>query len=429
MKLRLSLILGILLLASLGGFFLVAKPAPTCDPSFVNSFEKFSGQIRSRAPLNMVYVFPRGRKAGLSHDLLTTELGDTARLRYIRYLGQGEFAEDESFPVVSTEHARQAVPILLHGKEAWVIADHGYDRPPFAGGQPRLLIHEKHGWRDETAERFPQMRSFNFNVAPLKLRDDGALDFFFGDVGSETQGDFILVNDGQDHFHRVDAPAELKDGCFMSALSFHSGEKDFLYAGACDRDRGMIQKERDRLFEVSRTGLRPLPQDFLPVRREEAGWGSVDLTATDLNQDGQTDLVTAVHNFGYTRGGIQIYRNRGDGRGFQTGPEDYFAATDKNRPAFIPFVHAGDLDNDSFPEIVAPLSPTMVKGKVLPLTTRYLLYKNNRGGALKEIGQCLPTSLPVLATADLVDLNEDGHLDLLLMAPDGRYEIYYFRPH
>ena len=86
---------------------------------------------------------------------------------------------------------------------------------------------------------------------------------------------------------------------------------------------------------------------------------------TDIDNDGWVDLFV-----GNEDGPAQLFRNRGDGTF-----EDIAAAAGVARTAFTKAVHAGDYDNDGFPDLY-----------VSNLRSTNFLYHNNRNRTFTEVG-------------------------------------------
>lgn len=410
-------------------------------PIFQSKLNKVTGQIASHDSLQIVYAFPLEYKDGKNPDFILTELqGDFwkdkrsphPRLRYIKNLGDGKFVEDESFPVFETLHARHLIPVELTEGRGFIFADHGLDAPPFAGAFPRIILKQKNGtWKEFTKELLPQNPSFNFHVNILNT-DKNKPDIFVS-VVSDTRkglGSYLLKNDGHDHFSVSDKiPEDLRKGdlCFMTnhvADLGGDGQKEIIIGG-CDRPPGTKMASRDRILHLVNGSLEYAPEESLPLRAKDESWGTVAIATADLNHDGHTDIVEAIHNFGFTQGAIQVHMNTGKDLKFRRIAQSVLEPAEKDKTSFIPWVRVGDLDGDGLPEILAPITPIFKDGKDPKLEKNFALYKNVDGDHFANVAPCLGSTLPYISDVEFMDLNNDGKLDILLLSSDGHYEIYY----
>ena len=409
--------------------------------AFQSKLTKVTGQIASKEPFQIVYAFPLDYKDGKNPDFIITELkGDFwkdkqaphPRLRYIKNLGDGKFAEDENFPVFETLHARHLVPVELNEGRGFIFADHGLDAPPFLGSFPRMILKQKDGtWREYTKELLPQNPSFNFHVTTFNMDKNGP-DLFVSVVSDagKSKGSYLLKNDGHDHFAISDKiPEDLRkgDACFMTnhvADLLGDGKKEIIIGG-CDRPPGTKMAARDRILRLVNGTLEYAPEESIPLRAKDESWGTVAIATADLNHDGHPDIVEAVHNFGFTKGAIQIHLNTGRDLKFREAEQSLLQPAEKNKTSFIPWVRLGDLDGDGLPEILAPITPIFKDGIDPKLEKNFALYKNVDGEHFANVGPCLSSKLPYISDAEFMDLNNDGKLDILLLSSDGHFEIYY----
>ncbi len=412
-------------------------------PAFQRKLSKITGQIAGRDPFQIVYAFPLNYGDGKDADFIVTELnGDFwkdkrpphPRLRYIKNLGNGNFSEDDDFPVFITEHARHLIPIELKVGRGFIFADHGLDAPPFPGAFPRIILKQKNGtWKEFTKELFPQSASFNFHITKIDTDKNGP-DIFVSVVGDarKGQGSYLLKNDGHDHFTVSDKiPEDLRNGdvCFMTNHTADlngDGGKEIIIGG-CDRAPGTRMAARDRILRVVNGSLEYAPEDSIPLRAKDESWGTVSLTSGDLNKDGHTDIVAAVHNFGFTEGAIQVHINTGVNLKFRSIDQKILEPVEKGKTSFIPWVRLGDIDGDGLPEILAPITPVFKDGKDPKLTRNFALYKNVDGEHFVNVASCLGSNLSYMSDAEFMDLDHDGKLDIFLLSSDGSYEIYYNR--
>jgi tetratricopeptide (TPR) repeat protein len=115
-------------------------------------------------------------------------------------------------------------------------------------------------------------------------------------------------------------------------------------------------------------------------------------TWTDIDNDGWVDLFV-----GNEDAPSQLFRNRGDGTF-----EDIAAKAGVARTAFTKAVHAGDYDNDGYPDLY-----------VSNLRSANLLYHNNRNGTFTEVAAAAGvTGADRGFPAWFFDYDNDGWVDL-----------------
>jgi len=412
----------------------VSQPVK-CPQHYEENFKKTSGKIDSKDPLEIVYLFPLDFGSEKDLDFIAVELGENSRLRYIKHLGEGRYAEDEAFPLIFTEHPRDLVSFTLDGKKAFAITDHGPDRAfgvenfTFTGGQPKIVVKESSGWKDRTKDYFPEMRFFNFTLTDLDLEEDGHVDFFITSISQQNENSLLLTNNGKNKFEISNrGPSEFKDPDFCYMMVKKMGKidgKEHLFLGACDRPPEATLYKRDRIALVDRGQMKLLPEDLLPKREKDPSWGTVATKIVDLNNDGLLDIVTSVHNYGFTQGGLQLYFNTGVGMKFRSPKTNYLELSEPEKPSFIPFVKTGDLNGDHYPEILVPRSVLFLNGVDPKVRQKFGLFQSQKGERFRDISHCLASSLSSVLNAEIRDFDADGRNDVLLMSYGGSYEIYF----
>jgi FG-GAP-like repeat len=409
-----------------------AEAASPCPAGFREHLRREEGKVESPLPWHIVYAFPAYLPEEHRFDLITTELpedskgGSGPRLRLIRWSPKNRLKEESEFPAIMTEHARDIRPFHWHEKNALVLADHGPDRPPFPGGIPRLLVEENEKWTEAPA-LLPPTRAFHFNVSPFTLGGQSTF-LLFNAMATAGTGNYLLKS-GKDGFHEVKLlPKEFRrpDHCFMTSRPLlPASKKNYIYLGGCDLPPGSATQAHDRVLEISGKQSQLLPEDTVPARALDPSWGTVNLLQVDLNNDGLPDLVAAVHNHGFSEGGLQIHlRKAGKKPAFEAaGP--YLPLTLPGHSGFVSMVEAGDFFGDGYPALVATINYNASAGLRGHLP-RFALLRNNHGRGFTDLGQCLGSKLPYVSYAAIRDFYGDGKPALFLLAYDGRYEI--FRP-
>jgi hypothetical protein len=407
-------------------------------------FTKASGKIQSTEPFQIVYAFELKYDDVKNPDLILGELPGPwwnqhpeihPRLRYIFNNGDGSFQEDMSFPTIKTEHVRHLLPIKIGNEKGFIFADHGDDHPPFPGSAVRIFLKKSGKWTERTGELLPKIQDFNFSLAKVNSIYPGHEDIFVGVVGNEDhqKGTYLLKNDGKDHFtFSADIPESLRDGhdCFMTvhAVASANSKSQSVFLGGCDRDQNSTWAPRDRI--LSRKTASPpgkwnyLPQENVPLRARDNGWGTVAVASADLNKDGFPDIVAATHNFGFTEGAIQILMNNGNSK-FLSLDQGALSPGEKGKASFIPWVRIADVDGDGFADILAPIVAVFKDGKDPRLKRKFALYHSISGKKFVNESSCLNSALAYVADAHFMDLNHDGKADVLLIGSDGQFEIFY----
>ena len=136
--------------------------------------------------------------------------------------GNSSFRLDKSFFLGSIPElvdARKAITGDFNGDGRLdiFVAGTGYDKPPFPGEAPVLLLSTENGLR--RADGLDHLAGFHHGAAAADIDNDGDLDIFV--TGTITDGYFFLMNDGNGDFSpNVDVlPSEINDlSIFTSEL-------------------------------------------------------------------------------------------------------------------------------------------------------------------------------------------------------------------
>ncbi len=214
--------------------------------------------------------------------------GSTNRIPVEMYLNNGwdSFVYDASL-------FDGALPGLVHPRKALIgdyngdtfpdifVLGHGYDRPPFPGEYPVLLLSSASGLLS-TIE-FQSLVGFNHGGASADIDEDGDIDIY---IGGQP---FIMVNDGTGNFTYDTqlVPDELNGLPLFTAELIYvdvDGYYDLLVAG--HEHEGMPTT----IYWGSTTGAyTALDKTVLP---SVFGQGTVvDIDADDIDNDGDKDIV------------------------------------------------------------------------------------------------------------------------------------------
>lgn len=206
--------------------------------------------------------------------------------------GDGNFSLDNSFfqgSIPELVHPRKAITGDFNGDGRLdiFVAGHGYDKPPFPGEAPVLLLSTENGLRQ--VDGLDHLVGFLHGAASADIDNDGDLDIFVTDI---TNGPFFLINDGEGVFsHTVDVlPSEINaQAIFTTELVDvdSDGYPDLLVGGHENQEDG---KAPTAIYWGNATGQYDgSRKTILP---EVNGQGIiVDIDAGDLDGDGNVEIV------------------------------------------------------------------------------------------------------------------------------------------
>lgn len=222
------------------------------------------------------------------------------------------------------------------------------------------------------------------SIAVADLNKDGALDLVTGNAARDRVA--VLLGDGDGAFGAAKefAAANFPLGVKLVDLN-KDGKLDIVLVNGVDADGQGTQQTALRFIPGKGDGTFDVANDVGFV----TGAGPVGLTVADFNSDGNLDVATC-HN---SLDNLQVYAGRGDGR-FNAG--GLVAAGDAPNA-----VGVADFNDDGEPDFYT----TNDSGR---LTIRL-----HRTGLLYESAISVTVgSRPIEAT--MVDLNGDGHLDIVV---------------
>ena len=268
--------------------------------------------------------------------------------------GDGNFRLDNSFfqgSIPELVHPRKAITGDFNGDGRLdiFIAGHGYDKPPYPGEAPVLLLSTENGLRQ--VEGLDHLVGFHHGAAAADIDNDGDLDIF---VTNSNDAPFFLINDGGGVFsHDVDVlPSEINDlSIFTSELVDvdNDGYPDLLVSGHEfePEDEGspttIYWGDATGQYDGSRKTILPGVD----------GQGIiVDIDVGDLDGDGNEDIVLnrTAEDPSYSGFYIQIISGIGN-RAFSDSTSQSIDFGAKETSVWIPWLRLVDINGDGHLDI------------------------------------------------------------------------------
>ena len=229
--------------------------------------------------------------------------------------GDGTYRRDDAMlvnPTASGINPRKVVAADFNGDEKAdvIVADHGYDAPPFPGA-PLLMYLSTPDGRLEKAKGMEHLIGFHHSVAVGDIDGDGDTDAFVTDFLNA-----FLINDGKGNLtlNRVHLPKDHAGGHTSELKDVdRDGHLDLLVAGDEANSPSIVfWGDSNSGFADSEASTLPEVTDFKIV---------VDIDVGDIDGDGINDLLLnrvgspPGRNF-YDGMYLQLLRGQQDGRRF-----------------------------------------------------------------------------------------------------------------
>jgi hypothetical protein len=267
--------------------------------------------------------------------------------------GSGELAESNgSFHgiIPATIHARKilAADFNLDGVDDFLILDHGYDKPPFPGAQPWLVLSTGSGLEARKLTEIPA--GFMHSGSAADIDSDGDVDVFVTDTNNSA---FFLINDGHGNFTftRSILDEELFRGYYTSELIDldRNGFFDLIVAGhehegaASTVYWGSVSGK----FTKAEKTILPAVPDYAVV---------LDLDAADLDNNGIMELVlTRTKSNPFYEGFYLQILKRADSQFTDVSAERIIGRESTwigAKAEWIPWIKAYDFDQDGDVDLV-----------------------------------------------------------------------------
>jgi hypothetical protein len=295
------------------------------------------------------------------------------------------------------------------GRLDMFFADQGMDAPPNPGYQNTLVLSVPGGKMVDATGNLPQQSDMTHSAAAADIDGDEDIDLYVGNVwGQNMIPPQVWLNDGTGVFSvatgRLPFPLEDLDFGAYTTSEFVDVNTD-TFPDLILGDAGDdLEGGPDSLVLLNDgTGHFSILANAIPSKPFSDTDSAMDIDAADINGDGYQDLFIAFTKWEYAGRYIQILINNQDGT-FSDETSTRLPQSDNYDP-WIKWVYLLDLDMDGHLDIVA----TSVGGQ------EPLFYLNNGDGTFRPLPNVFNIGKDDLFT--FLDLDQDGYLDVLWAYP------------
>jgi hypothetical protein len=291
------------------------------------------------------------------------------------------------------------------GRPDIFFADQGMDAPPSPGYQNTLVLSAPGGKLVDATDNLPQQSDFSHSAAAADIDGDGDVDLYVGNTWGQTDlPPQILLNAGRAGVFTVAAgrlpfPVEDNDyGAFTTSEFVDVNNDNSPDLILGDAGDDLAGGKESLILLNNGGGYFAKLANAIPEPPFSMNQ-ALDIDATDLNDDGYQDLFINYTKQEYYGRYIQILINNQDGT-FR----DETAARlpqSENYDPWIVWVYLLDLDMDGHLDIVA--TPVSGSGP--------LFYLNIGDGTFRPLPNLFNISSGLLFT--FLDIDQNGFLDVL----------------
>ena len=277
--------------------------------------------------------------------------------------GSSNYALDSvtSISLPATSHPREIAYADFNndGKLDIFLADHGWDTMPFPGGQNQLILSSPTGWISSTSY-LPTRTDFTHCTAVGDINNDGKVDIFLGNVSTPSSqfNASILFGDGTGYFieSTTAVPSEIRGPIRFYAAQLadlnRDGWVDLIIGNSGDannsKSQSIVYWNKNGVFNNVDCTL--LPNGFFGAKNEQI----LDIQSADINGDGSKDLVllSTQNNPYYDGWSIQILSNQGNAfvditsEAFGGNVSSMGTPNQAKQMPWVPFLKLVDLNND-----------------------------------------------------------------------------------
>lgn len=240
-----------------------------------------------------------------------------------------------------------------------VIVGHGYDTSPFEGETPTILFGQINGTFLDASEQLPQTSAFTHSVAVADLNKDGLDDLFLGNIwGKQEFVPQLLIAKKTGGFEKATLPSSIGTEALKtngtlpvaSLLSDLNGD-GFLELIAGGGDSGVFIYKGQKQYSIT--------DSFFEANRQPLPAGifgsttttTLDIQALDINHDGLKDLILSQSSMTYAGRAIQVLIQTPNGSWIDESIKRIHGLNQND--TWIAFLYLIDLNQDGHQDILA----------------------------------------------------------------------------
>lgn len=240
-----------------------------------------------------------------------------------------------------------------------VVVGHGYDTSPFVGETPTVLLGQKGGGFVDISEALPQTPAFTHSVTVADINRDGFDDIFLGNIWGQQQfTPRLLLGKSNGQFTEAPLPNSVGVNALVtpgtvpvaSLLSDVTGD-GWVDLIAGGGETGVFLYKGLPVANGSQTGPFFSERTALLPGRFGSNTVTIDIQSMDINHDGRQDLLLSQTNANYQGRAIQLLIQTEQGQ-WQDETSQRFHAWD-NAAQWITFVNLLDINQDGHLDLLA----------------------------------------------------------------------------
>jgi hypothetical protein len=312
-------------------------------------------------------------------------------------------ATDEIFqgPIPEVQHPSRILPGDYNGdgRTDFFIADHGMDAEPFPGGQNILVLAVPGGKLVDATGYLPQQPDGTHSAAAADIDADGDVDLYIGNLGAGGGvPPQIWLNDGSGGFTVAQGLLPAEQTDIFRNWYTASAFADVNSDGFPDLILGQCDPTSfSHVLLNDGMGQFTKVETALPPTVFHPDHGAMDIKALDMNADGFLDLFLVDTRANAVGRYIQVLMNNGDGTFVDETSTRMYQTYDDGWVRYLELV---DLNYDGHMDLVA----------VQMVGPGPMFYLNNGHGVFREWDH----GLDLGGNFEFLDIDRDGWRDILL---------------